>query len=78
MIEQHLTPFPTDFDLLLDECIRATGVTHYRWLCSSENRNRPPNSSEDYRRWILARGWEVPTISVDYTPVTGGGCGGCP
>ena len=52
-----------DFDALLDEAIRATGVERYRWLCSDANTLPPPNSRDDWRRFILARRWEAPAVA---------------
>lgn len=66
-----------DFDAALAECLAETGVERYRHLASDANALPSPNSAEDYRRWILARGWRR-TVPVDYAPATGGGgCGGC-
>ena len=66
-----------DFDRILDEAIRLTGVERYRHLCG-EHRDR-----EGYRelvRRIVAHGGDPapPAVTVDYGERTPGGCGGCP
>lgn len=69
---------PDLFDELLEECVQSTGVERYRHLASAANTLPAPHSAEDYRRWILERGWRR-RLPVDYAPAIGGGgsCAGC-
>ena len=74
---RNTTIIPDALAIALDQVVAETGVERYRYLVSDDNRLPAPNSAQDYRRWILARGWRR-TIPVDYNPVVGGaGCGGC-
>lgn len=70
---------PEDVDAALEECLRETGHERFRHLVSEANTLPAPNSAEDYRRWILERGWRR-TVPVDYGstggPTTGPCCGG--
>ena len=66
-----------ELEAALDEAIAETGHERYRHLVSDANTLPTPNSADDYRRWILARGWRR-AIPVNYSPVVpSAGCGGC-
>jgi hypothetical protein len=57
-----------EFEALLDEAIRLTGVARYRWLCSTANTLGGGNSRDERRRFIAGRRY-VPApgaVRVDY------------
>lgn len=70
-----------EVEAAIAEYLAETGnraqADRYRYLVSDENTSPAPRLAADYRSWLIDRGWRR-TIPVDYTPVTGGGCGGCP
>ena len=68
-----------EFDRILDETIRLTGVARYRYLALEQP---DPAERDKWRRWVVARaaqgGEAAPAVTVDYGERTQGGCGGCP
>ncbi len=75
-------------DEALNIVVVKTGVDRYRWLCSDQNANKPPNDPATWQRWIMeeAQGvHEYPDITAHLAEASRqpqsprvNPCGSCP